>query len=425
MEIEQLAFRQANHVVDVYIETLGTIECANNAFDFETTYGHGNTEQQLATLHFPSTKADDYANPSHSIDAVTASNPGLYHKWLMAHYSGAQVATNGWYEFVNNGPANPEDKTFEGDKFLMTYSDNLAHLVPKGVKAYIVNGYDTDDDGNYSVILHQIFAIPPFTGVILYGQTNSHDKDGNNTLTMTTVQYDGPILRRDHWDDLLLDIVDKDGKPTGQKRHYTELENRLLPTTTENNYNNNTLVHVKPFDVDPTTKEVTFRNFGLGYFTSTDSYQRYMQSHTTKPNRFVGFFRLKEGDIAKGKAYLSFAANEYGNETGMETIVVKDEDYKKEWDENGNESTALSEKFWKSADWDTDWGVRNLDSSFHAKFMGEIEFFENEDGSATLILPGSMVEKKDNGSYYTLQGVKTSKPTTGIYIKNGKKVVVK
>ncbi len=423
MTIQEKAFRQADSVVDVYIETLGTINCNNNAFDFATTYGHGNTTAQLATLHFPASKAEDYANPKHSIDAQTASDPGLFHKWLMAHYSGAQVATNGWYEFVNNGATTPDEPTFEGDKFLKTYSDGLAHLVPQGVKAYIVNGYE-EKDGNFSVNLHQIFAIPPFTGVILYGQTNSHDKDGNNTLTMTTVKYEGPILRRDHFDELTLDTYDKDGKPTGHTTYHKWLENRLLPTTTEDNVNNNNKVQVKPFDIDPITKQVTFRNFGMGYFEKTDSYKEYVKTHE-KPGAFVGFFRLKAGSMAKGKAYLSLAADEYTNQTGMETIVVKDPDYRVEYDQNGNRSETLSNKFWTTADWDTDWGTRNLESSFHAKYMGEIQFFENEDGTATLILPGSMVEKEDNGDYYTLQGVKTSKPTAGVYIKNGKKVVIK
>ena len=62
----------------------------------------------------------------------------------------------------------------------------------------------------------------------------------------------------------------------------------------------------------------------------------------------------------------------------------------------------------------------------NAKFAGEVEFVEDEEeGTATMIIPASMVEVEEDGDYYTLQGVKVENPTKGIYIKNGKKVIIK
>lgn len=63
--------------------------------------------------------------------------------------------------------------------------------------------------------------------------------------------------------------------------------------------------------------------------------------------------------------------------------------------------------------------------AFAASFPGEVLFDEFEDGTATMIIPGSMIDIEEAGDFYTLQGVKVANPSKGIYIKNGKKVVVK
>ncbi len=47
------------------------------------------------------------------------------------------------------------------------------------------------------------------------------------------------------------------------------------------------------------------------------------------------------------------------------------------------------------------------------------------DGGTTGITEVSGAKVQADGDYYTLQGVKTAKPTSGIYIHNGKKVIVK
>jgi hypothetical protein len=55
-----------------------------------------------------------------------------------------------------------------------------------------------------------------------------------------------------------------------------------------------------------------------------------------------------------------------------------------------------------------------------AKFLGEFE--EDTDGIVKLIVPGNATA---NGEYYTIQGVKVTNPTKGVYIQNGKKVIIK
>lgn len=63
-----------------------------------------------------------------------------------------------------------------------------------------------------------------------------------------------------------------------------------------------------------------------------------------------------------------------------------------------------------------------------AKGMFAIVFVDEEEGTETTSLNGveSTVRTYDDGCYYTLDGVKVQNPTKkGIYIKNGKKVVIK
>lgn len=63
-----------------------------------------------------------------------------------------------------------------------------------------------------------------------------------------------------------------------------------------------------------------------------------------------------------------------------------------------------------------------------AKGMFAIVFVDEEEGTETTSLDGveSIERTYDDGSYYTLGGVKVQNPTKkGIYIKNGKKVVIK
>ena len=89
--------------------------------------------------------------------------------------------------------------------------------------------------------------------------------------------------------------------------------------------------------------------------------------------------------------------------------------------------TDPAQYYWDGRNWNGpldghDWGNRanvNRIDDYLVSFRGE---FENDvDGLVTLTIPTEVVNE-----YFTLQGVKVNKPTkSGIYIKNGKKVVIK
>ncbi len=432
MTIGELAFRQGKSIWNVYIQTEGTIKCENKAFDFATTFGHGDTGAKTATLHYPSSKVEDYCNMDHVLTYQIAQNAKDFHEWLLDHYDLASTPpkNNGWYEFVNSGPSSQEDQEPDA-KVLRTYSFyypvtkneegtpvTVAKLVPQGVKAYIVNGIKKNKDGNYELTLKSIFAIPANTGVLLYGTPNSKTDSEPSlpSLVMNTVAFEGYPIRRDYWDIMAS----------------SETHNMLMPTCIEfDNYgdvkkNDGHEIEVKlasrgivvgPYDKGEDGK-VKYRNFFMTKFSSTDLAKQYTA------NEYVGFFRAKKSWIRSGKAFLRLANTEYDSPTGGEAIILKDAAYKTEYDKDGN--AIANSPLWNKLTWEdiSDWGVRNLPASAKAMFFGEPEIEENEDGSATLIISAAGEQEQD-GVYYTLQGVKVTNPTAGIYIKNGKKVIVK
>ena len=116
---------------------------------------------------------------------------------------------------------------------------------------------------------------------------------------------------------------------------------------------------------------------------------------------------------------------EDGSVDKVETFNYRDE-YKAG---SGWQSWSEDSPYWHNAIWPLPemFGERDeAQATSNAKFAGEVEFVEDEEeGTATMIIPASMVEVEEDGDYYTLQGVKVENPTKGIYIKNGKKVIIK
>ena len=200
-----------------------------------------------------------------------------------------------------------------------------------------------------------------------------------------------------------------------------------------------------------------FRNFYMARYSTTNSGKAYKaQNNNTIESDFVSFFRAKKNSTIKpGMAYLHLKADEYKDAQGGEVIINPDTDteryegmmsYQVEFNKTtGDPITPAVSGYWvlnlpensprPNMDWDREdnWGNRDLvtkkpegqGAKFIAvNFAGEPEIIENGDGTATMIVPSSMVEDVDTGVYYNLQGVKVTNPSKGVYIKNGKKVVL-
>lgn len=186
---------------------------------------------------------------------------------------------------------------------------------------------------------------------------------------------------------------------------------------------------LNPYDTDSDGK-VAFRYFGFSHFKKTKDV--YKSAYKTYAD-YAGFFRCaKNSKIPSGKAYLKLAKNEFGF-TGdeLELLIKKDDGYylraaaksqASATTEYIDERLEANGGYWKIATWDPaeDFGVRNT-AIPAAKFMGE-PFFEEDEatGVAKIIIPVSTVD-----TYYNLNGQQVANPTKGVYIKNGKKVIVK
>lgn len=427
MTIEARAFSNTYGVFDVYIETLGDLQAENMAFPEAITYGQGNTSNPLARLHFPDSKAEDYVNQNHILDQETANDDGKFQAWLVAHYTAAGTEGNGWYEFVSNGSSKKVDSD-QGEAVLFTFSHaSIDYIVPKGAKAFIV-GSVKNQGGDYLMELVKVNVIPHGTGVIIYGGTNSKTKEGYRTLEMTAVKYEGTPYNR-----------------TPQEVNGVNVYNLLVPTATADGSS----TYIKPYDLSSDGKKIEYRNFVMSKFSQSESGRAYYKKHSNygtgeglPEGNYVGFFRTLKGYIASGKAYLKCLAteDEVAESTCGEIQVKEHPTYRVEYADVSpfgslSEDEMKAKGYWWYKDgsndvkilWKDSWGTRKLAAgTSSAKFSGEPFLdVEDEDGVVTLIVPGSMIDGEESGDYYNLQGVKVSHPTKGIYVKNGKKVVIK
>ncbi len=501
MIVKETSFNNQRTINDVYINTTSEYICENWAFSMEMTYAHGDPNSSYTVLHFPSSVAEHYSNLKHPLTIDIAKSPALFHEWLLNHYSQAQATQNavgnGWWEFVNTGTIDPTDDPVPGAKVLRTYSDyNYDRIVPRGLKAYIVTGLKSRDDGNYEVSLTQLLVIPKRTGVILYGAANSQNQAGQPIVSLQPVEIaNGYPLRRDYWYKLTGDDVnymknylwptcvanDPDSIITESYNFYNLNSNGELVQNSEGGYDvhqytrtvlgpKNKNSFIDPYDepskfsnaklgslretgYDIDVLNGFFRNFYLNYYNLTDPGIK-----NSLDNDFIGFFRAKSSKtgMKTGHAYLRLEKEEYPKADGVEVIVNPDtkspfiysdkygntttynmKAYQVEYSINDGKpqlpgsgeghSGLWGEDFVPNIIWEdpSNWGVRPSDLGVLVKYVGE-PIIEDEDGHATMIIGPVQDNEVKDPYYYTIQGVKIAKPTVpGIYIHNGKKVVIK
>ncbi len=432
--IKTEAFNHQTVITDVYINTVTDITCNNWAFDHNVTFSQGNPERAGATLHFPEGHEAHYVNLDHPLTNEIASNPGDFQKWLTEHYANAQDHDSGygWYEFVNSGstkidPDDPEP-SYDPDELpllLRTYSDpQYARIVPDGLRAYIVNNVEKNTNGTYELTLKRLLVIPAQTGVILFGQPNSKNVEGRYIVSMTATSFkpgQGQPLRRDYWD--MLSASDQDFKnylmPIIENAEIRTVEEGGNQTFTETNLL--TVYPYEPYKVKGAPVE--WRNFALNRMSETENLHKKFDFNASLEN-YAGFFRIKPGTYKEGYAYLHLSADEFEAAEGAECIVKMDGDYYKEYNTSGTfYDPRNTHGWWKAPNtWDnmiSGWGTR--DEKFNTpgaiQFLGEIE---DTDGIVKLVIPENKM-----GEVFSISGMKVTNPSKGIYIQNGKKVIIK
>lgn len=276
--------------------------------------------------------------------------------------------------------------TYRAGKFIRTYSNSVAmNVVSKNVKVYEAYSYDKaqDETDIYSpgtLHLRQLNYIPANVGVVLIG-----------TVPATNELSDGDkldfILRKRTEDEVTANDPTQYVNVWTKASEYTNQtwNNFLTPTVKANNSLGN---------IEKEGETVTYRYYGLGNYHRTNYYKTHPEAKDEAD--YIGFFRLTpDGRSGANKAYLRMPASEEV-EGGKFGFI----DYNAHFI-----------------------GPKDEDDASLAKMM--IVFDDEEMGGVTEIKNVETVKTHHDNAYYTLQGIKVLTPTKGIYIHNGKKIVIK
>ena len=268
-------------------------------------------------------------------------------------------------------------------KFIRTYSNNVAMApVDDNVKVYEAYKYGTpvnaeNPQSQGTVYLRQLKYIPANMGVVLVGKQPAEGtfSDGDK-LNYSLREAPAEILEEDY-----KAVWTKAGDYVND-----EWNNYLQPTVTAIDKLGNA-------DTDADGK-ILHRFFALANFHSTNYYK---ENHTGED--YIGFFRLTQnGKSGANKAYLSIPANTtVDGGVGAKFGYI---DFNGQF--LGNETDLNNQSLAKMA----------------------IVFDDEDDGGSTTTVTEVKPNSTDgNASFYTLQGVKVSRPVKGVYIYNGKKFI--
>lgn len=320
-------------------------------------------------------------------------------EWTIRFYivtkptQGGNDFTSEYYYTITGKENNKVSLTFRHDKFIRTYSNDIPMDLTDGVKAYIAYNFEQPQNpkDNYAackVYLRQMEYIPANVGVVLVGQVSAGSSytDGQKLEFSLQKRVEAvPSDLREVWT-----------KHETYIKKGDEWHNFLVPTVTAENNLGNAKVNGDG--------EIIYRYFGLSSYHNT----AYYKSNPTGEKDYIGFFRLTEqGKSGDNKAYLSIPSSAVVGTNG----VTQDDlniygclDFNaqlsgQETDEDGNPSLAK------------------------AMLLFDDENFDNDITAIGIITENDSIV--NDNAYYNLQGVRVATPSKGIYIFNGKKILVK
>lgn len=271
-------------------------------------------------------------------------------------------------------------------KFIRTYSNDVAMApVDDNVKVYEAYRYEKtenakDPQSQGTVYLRQLKYIPANMGVVLVGKQPAEGtfSDGDK---LDFFLREAPADMLEEGDNYKAVWTKADDYVNDEWNNY------LQPTVTA-------IDNLGNADTDDNGK-ILHRFFGLANFHSTNYYKQYQTG-----DDYIGFFRLTpNGKSGANKAYLSIPANaviDGGVGAKFGYIDFNGQFLGNETDDPNNPSLAK---------------------------MAIVFDDEDDGGSTTTVTEVKPNSTDDNASFYTLQGVKVSRPVKGVYIHNGKKFI--
>ena len=269
--------------------------------------------------------------------------------------------------------------TYRAGKFIRTYSNNVAmNINDPRVKVYEAYKYTMPDqvDNIYSqgtLELRQLKYIPANMGVVLIGTVPDTEAGKYTDGAKLNFSISKRTEKSAEKDEDYVKVWTKAADYENQSWN-----NFLEPTVEANNHLGNAKVD---------DKGIAYRYFGLGNYHRTKYY-----SETNTGADYIGFFRFTENGVSgANKAYLSLPARKDVKGADFGCITYNGQLI-------GTGDTAL------------------------AKMM---LVFDDETSGVTEIKNVEVKNQNNDNAYYTLQGIKVLKPTKGIFIHNGKKIVIK
>ena len=284
--------------------------------------------------------------------------------------------------------------TYRKDRFIRTYSnDKPMNPDNDNVKIYEVYRYEKPEGGNAdniyekgTVYLRQLKYVPANVGVVLIGEAPAGTHTDGEKVAFS-----------------LLERTEESVKPGGDYREvWTKSKDYIAANDQWNNYLVATVTAVNDLgNAKVESGKITYRYFGLGNYYRTNYHTSLGKADTQED--YIGFFRLTaNGKSGANKAYLSIPANaEVGNGVGVKYGFI---DYNGQL--LGNEDDS--------------------ESPMPAQLAKMALVFDDlVDGNETTGIKELETKKMNNNKYYNLQGIEIAHPVKGIYIHNGKKVIVK
>ena len=371
-KISERSFYNDFNIKDVYVNSDRKIECAKTAFAFETTDAQTdpNKLDKAATLHV-TTSSENLAYYYSNIRA-------LYNNYEFDHVAllnNRNNSSNGWQEFVKFG--NSETQTIINDDdvaqdALRTWSSNTTTMIPSYMSVFVVEC----DGKSYSLkrlaldkvtkdgdAIHTYYILPPKNAVVLFNQKDAIIKLYRADSKGVSLPYAlDDIPVVGLKNNQLIPMCDKDGV-------------QLYTTGTRNGK--------------------AYSTYFFGNSENTTRAQYFKETYGNNKS-FYGFFKAKnyvchKNNIAYLEVPTTINANQYLGFVSLDCQMKSD---------------------------------ATLAQNFHAK-DGGILFSAWDDESETTGISDVETAVKADNNFYTLTGVKVANPSKGIFIHNGKKVVIK
>ena len=286
--------------------------------------------------------------------------------------------------------------TYRKDKFIRTYSnDKPMNPDNDNVKIYEVYRYEKPAGGSAdniyekgTVYLRRLKYVPANVGVVLIGEAPAGTHTDGEKVAFS-----------------LLERTEESVKPGGDYREvWTKSKDYIAANDQWNNYLVPTVTAVNDLgNAKVESGKITYRYFGLGNYYRTN-YHKSLGNDDTQED-YIGFFRFTaNGRSGANKAYLSIPANaEVDNRRGETYGYI---------DYNGQ---LMGNKY--------NDGSESIMPAKLAKMA--LVFDDLVDGNETTGIKELETKKMNNNKYYNLQGIEVTHPVKGIYIHNGKKIIVK